>query len=117
MFADLGPVDKMFGSLYNKIMEIAIDTLKIFEKLKAADLSEKAAKEIAEVVREASLESQKGFTTKEDILRLENKLGERISSLGERISSIEGEIKLIKWMMGILVAGVMSLVIKAFFMH
>ena len=99
----------MFDGLYNKAMEIAVDTLKIFERLKAANLNEEAAKEIAEVVREVSLESQKESVTKEDIAKLESKIIERITAM-------EGELKLIKWMLGILLAGVMSLILKAFFM-
>ncbi|MBI5748599.1 MAG: hypothetical protein HZA00_05685, partial [Nitrospinae bacterium] len=33
-------------------MEVVFDTLKVYERLKGADLSEKAAKEIAEVFKE-----------------------------------------------------------------
>ena len=99
----------MFDGLYNKAMEIAVDTLKIFERLKAANLNEEAAKEIAEVVREVSLESQKESVTKEDIAKLESKIIERITAMEE-------ELKLIKWMLGILLAGVISLILKAFFM-
>jgi ribosomal protein S13 len=75
-------------------MEIIIDTLKIYERLKAADLNEKAAKEIAEVIREVSLESQKGLTTKGDLAILEGRLNEQLASLNERTASIEGELKL-----------------------
>jgi len=42
--------------------------------------------------------------TKSDIARLELKLIEH-----------EGEFKLIKWMMGIILGGVIALVLKAFF--
>jgi hypothetical protein len=90
-------------------MEIAIDTLKIFERLKAANLNEQAAKEIAEVMRDLSLESQKGLATKEDLMQLK-------SDLRQLKTEIDGELKLIKWMLGILIAGVISLVLKAFFM-
>jgi len=90
-------------------MEIAIDTLKIFERLKAANLNEQAAKEIAEVMRDVSLESQKGLATKEDLMQLK-------SDLRQLKTEIDGELKLIKWMLGILIAGVISLVLKAFFM-
>lgn len=89
-------------------MEITIDTLKIFERLKSADLNEKAAKEIAEVIREVSLESQKGLATKEDIIRLEH-------NLLQLKTEIDGELKLIKWMLGVVIAGIISLILKAFF--
>lgn len=82
-------------------MEITIDTLKIFERLKSADLNEKAAKEIAEVIREVSLESQKELATKNDLIQLK--------------AEIDGELKLIKWMLGVVIAGIISLILKAFF--
>lgn len=89
-------------------MEIAIDILKIFERLKSADPNEKAAKEIAEVIRDVSLESQKGLTTKGDISRLEIKLT-------ERIALIEDKLKLIKLMLSVVGADIISLIVKAFF--
>lgn len=56
-------------------MASIIDTLKIYERLKAANLDERAAKEIAEVFRE-SIEDR--FVTKKDLDdaldRLETKL-------------------------------------------
>ncbi len=69
-------------------MEIIIDTLKIYERLKAADLNEKAAKEIAEVIREVSLESQKGLTTKGDLAILEGRLNKRTTDSSYFIKSI-----------------------------
>ena len=101
-------------------MEIAIDTLKIYERLKAANLNEEAAKEIAEVMREVSLESQKRLVIKSDLLQvkteIEGKLDKLESKIIERITAMEEELKLIKWMLGILLAGVISLILKAFFM-
>jgi hypothetical protein len=93
-------------------MDTAIDTLKIYDRLKAANLNENAAKELAEVFREVSFESQKGLATKEDITRLEQTTK---SDLLQLKTEIGGELKLIKWMLGILIAGVLSLVLKAFF--
>jgi len=33
----------------------------------------------------------------------------------DRLSKIESELKVIKWMMGVVIAGIASLVLKAFF--
>ncbi|MBI4842897.1 MAG: hypothetical protein HY809_01035 [Nitrospirae bacterium] len=85
-------------------MDTTLDTLKIFERLKAADLSDKAAREIAEVAKELSNETHKGIATKEDLTDIHTKLKE-----------LEGEIKLLKWMLGVVIAGILSLIIKAFF--
>ncbi|MBF0566721.1 MAG: hypothetical protein HQK89_15965 [Nitrospirae bacterium] len=68
-------------------MASTIDTLKIYERLKAANLDERAAKEITEVFRE-SIEDR--FVTKKDLDdaldRLETKLvGEIEKSKSETI--------------------------------
>ena len=94
-------------------MEIAIDTLKIYERLKAANLNEEAAKEIAEVMREVSLESQKRLVIKSDLLQVKTEIEGKIDKVK---IEIEGELRLIKWMLGILIAGIISLILKAFFM-
>ncbi|MEO5356124.1 MAG: hypothetical protein H7844_02365 [Nitrospirae bacterium YQR-1] len=82
-------------------MATAIDTLKIYERLKNADLSDKAAKEIAEVVREATGSSSeetkqeltKEFATKADLLLVEARLSGKIEA---QIADTKAE--LLKWM-------------------
>ena len=64
---------------------ISIDTLKIFERLKSADLSEKASREIAEVLKDVS---ETNHVTKYD---LELAL--------ERL-----KVELVKWVAGFLIA-------------
>ena len=49
---------------------------------------------------------------KQDIKELEQSTKQDIKELELRLT---GEIKLLKWMMGFLLAGVLSLLIKAFF--
>ncbi len=41
---------------------------------------------------------------------------EELGKTNERITRVEGELKLMRWMMGIIIAGVVSLIMKAFFM-
>jgi hypothetical protein len=66
-------------------MEIIIDTHKIYERLKAADLSEKASKEIAEVIKETLADN---LVTKQ--------------YLDLRLAELKSEI--VKWFAGMLVA-------------
>ncbi|MCI4624826.1 MAG: hypothetical protein L3V56_02590 [Candidatus Magnetoovum sp. WYHC-5] len=51
--------------------------------------------------------------------RLDVKFGDRLTAemgkANDRMTIMEGEIKLQKWMLGILLAGVLSLIMKAFF--
>lgn len=53
--------------------------------------------------------------TKEDIARLEGKVAAQGERFGGRIIGLEGKINLAYWMLGILIAGVSSLVINTFF--
>ncbi|KJR42168.1 hypothetical protein MCHI_001935 [Candidatus Magnetoovum chiemensis] len=52
---------------------------------------------------------------KDDILALQNWTQKEIYSLNERFTKLDGEMRLIKWMLGIMIAGILSLVLKAFF--
>jgi hypothetical protein len=84
---------------------ITFDTLKFVERLRAAGVPEGQAKAEAEALAEALSESAANtLATKQDINRIEVKLAEH-----------DGEFKLLKWMTGLLLAGVMSLILKAFF--
>lgn len=70
-------------------MSTAIDTLKLYERLKAADLPEKAAKEIAEVIKD---------TVEERLVTREY--------LDVRLAELKAEIvtSIIKWVAGMLIA-------------
>jgi len=89
-------------------MEAVLDTLKIYERLKNADLSEKAAKEITEVLKdtEADVVTKQYFNL--NLKELATK---------PEITEIKAELKLLKWMMGIILVGVVSLVLKTFLIH
>lgn len=57
-------------------------------------------------------ESQDGLVTKHDLTEVKNEIKAEINV---RFESIDGELKLNRWMLGVLLAGVISLVLKAFF--
>ena len=40
---------------------------------------------------------------------------EEIAAYDNRLANIEADVRLLKWMLGLVLAGVLSLVIKAFF--
>ena len=65
------------------------------------------AEAVADAFRDASSEAE--LASKRDILR---ELGLKIES---RFEQVKGELTLIKWMLGIMLGGVMALVLKAFF--
>lgn len=85
---------------------ITFDTLKYADRLEAAGVPPAQAKAEAQALAEVLTSSE--VATSRDMERLESKLDTRF----ERLS---GEMTLIKWMLGILLAGVTSLVLKTFF--
>ena len=86
-------------------MAIQFDTLRYAEKLKSAGISEGQAKAEAEALATALDES--GFS------HLATKDG--IRSIKNAMADIKSELKLMKWMEVVSIAGVISLVAKAFF--
>ncbi len=83
---------------------ITFDTLELVDKLKTAGISAEQAESIVRVIAEA----QNELATKQDLKELSQ-------ALEVRFERIDGQFALLKWMMGILIAGVMSIVIKTFF--
>lgn len=84
---------------------ITFDTLKFVEKLKAGGVTEVQAKAEAEALITALSEAMDTqLSTKSDISRVE-----------QRLTAIEGELKLNRWMLGVIVvAEVAPLVAKLF---
>ena len=86
-------------------MAIQFDTLRYVEKLKLAGIPEAQAKAEAEALATALGESASGLlATKDDITNIKIEMAD-----------IKSELKLMKWMVVTIVAGVVSLVVKAFF--
>ena len=80
------------------------DTLELVDKLKTAGISTEQAESIVRVIAEA----QNELATKQDLKELSQ-------ALEVRFERIDGQFALLNWLMGILIAGVMSIVINAFF--
>jgi len=57
-------------------------------------------------------EAQDGLVTKHDLTEAKNEIK---ADMKVRFKRIDGELKLNRWMLGVLLAGVISLVLKAFF--
>ncbi|MEQ1621634.1 MAG: hypothetical protein ABL919_09520 [Methylococcales bacterium] len=56
---------------------------------------------------------QDGLVTKHDLIETKNEIK---ADMNVRFERIDGELKLNRWMLGVLLAGVISLVLKAFFL-
>jgi hypothetical protein len=85
---------------------VTFDTLKFVEKLKAAGVPEGQAKAMSEAFQEA--QGELDVATKRDLKELELKIE-------TRFEGVRGELMLIKWMLGLLLGGVLALILKDFF--
>lgn len=87
---------------------ITFDTLELVEKLKSAGIEQKQAEAVVRVIAEA----QDGLIHKHDLLDAKNELK---ADMNIRFERVDGELKLNRWMLGAILAGVVSLVLKSFF--
>lgn len=109
---------------------LTFDTLKYANRLKAAGIPAAYAEAEAEALPEVFEINSKELATKADVNKLEGSVDNKFDLLRKDIVNLEtglrkdmqvlelrvsGEMLLLKWMMGILIAGVASLVLKAFF--
>ena len=87
---------------------ITFDTLHLVDKLKLAGIPQEQAEAVIRVIAEA----QDQLVTKDD---LKSALDDVINPIKIDLVILKTDSLAIKWMMGILIAGVMSIVIKTFF--
>ena len=87
---------------------ITFDMLALVDKLKIAGFDQKQSETVIRVIAEA----QDGLVTKHDLTEAKNEIK---SNMNVRFERIDGELKLNRWMLGVLLAGVLSIVVKYFF--
>ena len=96
---------------------ITFDTLKFVRRLQESGFEQRQAEGIAEAFKDASGEAE--LATKRDIERLEGVVKRDIERLESKIDRIDtklsGELTLVKWMMGLILGGVVALIMRAFF--
>ncbi len=84
-------------------MPLAIDTLRIYSRLKSTGLTEESAREIAEIFRETVEEN---LASKNDLKTTESNLTKDIESVRAELKKdiAESKADTIKWVAGMLVA-------------
>lgn len=80
---------------------LAFDTLKFAKRLKQSGMTDEQAEAFTDALKEAQQSGIADLATKQDLKELELRLS--------------GEISLLKWMMGFVLAGIVSLILKTFF--
>ena len=99
----------------NHMSTITFDTLKFVEKLKAAGISDAQAKAESEALQGVLAEALDSLlATKNDLIKLDRRLDSIDAKIDRMDTKVSGELTLLKWMLGILIAGVMAIVIKTF---
>ena len=88
---------------------ITFDTHKFIRRLQASGMPEEQAEAITDAFKDAQSEA---VATRRDLKELEIKLEAKLDRLDAKFT---GEFTLIKWMMGLLLGGVVALILKAFF--
>ncbi len=99
---------------------VMFDTLKFVDKLISAGMPAEQAKALSEAQKEVFKESLDHIlATKADLIQVKNELKTEITELKSKlkveIADVRSDVRLLKWMMGFLLAGVGALVLKAFF--
>ncbi|AXI82895.1 DUF1640 domain-containing protein [Xylella taiwanensis] len=97
----------------------AFDTLSFANQLKNAGVPPAHAEAQAEALAEVFETHLQQLATKADLreleLKLESKIDKGFAEVDKGFAEIKGEMLLLKWMFGVLVAGVAALIAKAFF--
>lgn len=98
---------------------VMFDTYKFVDKLEKAGVAPEQAKAEVEALSVAfseALDSQ--LTTKADLNRLEKELKSDIGKLEKEvkfdINRLEKELIVLKWMVGLVLGGIVTLIMKAF---
>jgi len=86
---------------------IPFDTAKYVDSLEAANIPREQARAIVDLLR--SSHEAADVATKGDVVNLEQRID-------TRFAEVRGELALLKWMLGVLIAGVAGLLVRAFFM-
>ena len=87
---------------------LTFDTLELVDKLKTAGMEQQQAEAVVRVI----VQSHEATVS---IQALDNRLKETELRIDARFERVDGELKLNRWMLGVLLAGVMSLILKTFF--
>jgi hypothetical protein len=80
----------------------------LVDKLKTAGIPQAQVEAVVRVIAEA----QDGLATKHDLTEAKNEIK---ADMNVRFERIDGELKLNRWMLDVLLAGVISLVLKTLF--
>lgn len=97
-----------------------LDTLKLAQSMERRGVRRDEAEAIAESLGEAMRDEIGGRFERVDSRfdRVDSRLDrvdERLNRVDQRLAVVDSDLRLLKWMVGLIIAGVASLVLRAFF--
>jgi len=95
---------------------LAFNTLEFADRLKAAGVPTGQAEAQARAMAEVLANSREDLATNADLRDLKSDLRELRAEIHQLRTEVGGKFMLLQWMLGVTVAGVIALVMKAF-MH
>jgi len=97
---------------------VAFDTLKFVERLEAGGFTSAQAKAAASAFADATGEQLvTRQALRDELSPIKADLKETEFRLDAKLTKMEGELSLLKWMLGLVIAGILALVLKAYFPH
>ncbi len=103
------------GRIWNGMTALALDTLSLSRRLRDVGFSEPqadAATGIFNHTREASFDQ---LATKADLREVKADIRELRTEMKLEIASVKSDLTVLKWMIGLIFAGIIALVMKSFF--
>jgi hypothetical protein len=103
---------ELFSTVHDNLFMIAMDTLKAYQSLTAAEMPEKQAQALVAIVQELQEARLANVATKEDITAVRSEMREMESRLEARIERVKFD--LLKWLIPFLL-GQLALTITVLF--
>jgi hypothetical protein len=92
---------------------ITFDTHKLVRKLREAGFDERLAEGISEALKD--IEVGQDLATRRDIELVRQDVREHELRNDAKFEEVKGDMKAVKWMLRVIVAGVMALILKQYF--
>jgi len=92
---------------------ITFDTHKFIRKLKESGFEERQAEGISDALKDAEIGYD--LATRRDVELVRQEVRELELRNDAKLEELKGDMKAVKWMLGVIVGGVIALLLKSFF--
>jgi hypothetical protein len=92
---------------------MSFDTHKIIRKLQGFGFEERQAEGISEILKD--VEVGQDLATRRDVESVRQEVRELELRNDAKLEEIKGDMKAVKWMLGVIVGGIVALLLRSFF--